>query len=294
MRPRSKRLILATVAAVVIIPAILLALGYGWWRHHYPYGMSHCCDLNLYGALRQYATSHGWAFPAGEATPEASMSLLYREKCDYGRLADERLLFGKTVSESVVKETLERGELLTPETCGWHYVEGLRLDDDPRLALFWDKVGLDHNGGRLAEGGHFVMFVDGERKYIPESEWNKLLEKQRKLLADRGTAAEIRHNAMIRIDGTEVKLQVRVVDDGIYGSTWGGRTAYSSELIATLKKQQLGIQGLPVIPREEIKNAKVVVEPAMSRVRFLLHSRDLVFDRLGFHCEATADEGRKE
>jgi hypothetical protein len=87
--------------------------------------------------------------------------LLNREKAGYGPLASANLLRGKTVPESVVKEILERGELVTPETCGWHYVERLRLDDDYRLALFGDKAGLDHNGGLLAEGGHFVLFVDG-------------------------------------------------------------------------------------------------------------------------------------
>jgi hypothetical protein len=187
MRSRIKRLVLAAAIAVVVIP---LVLGYGWWRYHFPYGMSHCCDLILYDALQQYATRHGGAFPAGEATPEASMSLLYREKSEYGKLADERLLRGKTVPESVVKEILERGDLLTPETCGWHYVEGLRLDVDPRIALFWDKVGLDHNGGRLAEGGHIVVFVDGQRKHIPKAQWDGFTENQHKLLADRGAADE--------------------------------------------------------------------------------------------------------
>jgi hypothetical protein len=185
-----------------------------------------------------------------------------------------------------VKEVFERGELLTPETCGWHYVEGLRLDDDPRIALFWDKVGLDHNGGRLAEGGHFVMTVDGQRKYIPEAEWEEFLAEQSKLLAERKTA--IRHDAKFKLGAEEVKVQVRVVDDYIYGATWGGNTAYSREPIATLKKEELGIQGLPVIPMEEIRNAKVVVEQDKSRVRFVLQGREIVYDGSGFHVEVTS------
>jgi len=188
MSPHSKKIVLTTAIGLVVILIAPLVLGYVWWQHHYPYGMSHCCDLILHGALRDYAMSHGGAFPSGEATPEASLSLLYREKRDDGwRLADAVLLRGKTVPESVVKEILERGQLLAPETCGWRYVEGLRLDDDPRLALFWDKVGLDHNGGRLADGGHIVMFVDGQTKYIPATEWETFTKEQHKLLADRGT-----------------------------------------------------------------------------------------------------------
>jgi len=281
MRGRTYKLILAAAIAVVVVP---LAIGYAWWRHHYPYGMSHCCDLILYDALRQYAMTHGGAFPTGEATPEASLSLLYREKMDDRRLADERLLRGKTVSESVVKEILERGELLTPETCGWHYVEGLRLHDDPRLALFWDKVGLDHNGGLLVDGGHIVMTIEGGREHIRADEWEKFMERQRRLLAERGTAAEIRHDATIRIGNDGVKVQVRVMDDDIYGLSWSSGHS-ERRMIATLQKQKLGIQGLPVIPRDQIKNAKIVCEPEKSRVRFVLRRRDLIFDETGFHCE---------
>lgn len=46
------------------------------------------------------------------------------------------------------------------------------------------------------------------------------------------------------------------------------------------------MQGSPVVPKEEIKSAKVVVEPEEPRVRFVLHGRDLIFDRSGFHFEA--------
>jgi len=152
------------------------------------------------------------------------------------------------------------------------------------------KVGLDHMGGRLAEGGHFVMTVDGQRAYIPQAEWDEFMAKQHELLAERKTA--IRHDTMVRIDNDEVKVQVRVVDDCIYGSTWGGRTAYSREPIATLKKQELGLQGLPVIPKEEIRNAKVVVDKA--RVRLVLQGREIVYDRSGFHVEAMFVEPPKE
>lgn len=208
MRRRTK---LAAIFAAVAAPFIF---GYAWWQHQYPYGMSHCCDLCLSSALHDYAAIHGGAFPAGEATPEASLSLLYREKIDGGPLADANLLRGKTVPESVVKEILERGELLTPETCGWHYVEGLRADDDPRLALFWDKAGLDHNGGRMADGGHIVLFVGlMERKHIPEAEWDEFIETQRKLLAERKTAihhdAKVQNDATIQIDKDQVKIQAR-------------------------------------------------------------------------------------
>ncbi|MGD9125973.1 MAG: hypothetical protein PVH19_01235 [Planctomycetia bacterium] len=180
MRRRTKILL-----AIVLVVLVLFVLVYVNYRNRYPYGVSHCCDIQLYFALYEYAQAHDGVFPAGEATPEASLSLLCREKTEWA--ADANLLRGKTVPESVVQEVLDRGELLTPETCGWHYVEGLNLDDHDRLALFWDKVGLDHNGGELPAGGHIVYFVGGYREYIPETEWEKFLEEQRNLHAQRAS-----------------------------------------------------------------------------------------------------------
>src|SRR5262249_49896873 len=117
------------------------------------------------------------AFPAGGRTPEASLGLLYP------RHADANLLRGKTVPLAVAQAALEGGGL-GPDTCGWHYVEGLRTEDDPGLALVWDKAGLGHNGQRLS-GGHWVIFVDGSIEYIPGSRWEAFLQEQKGLLAQR-------------------------------------------------------------------------------------------------------------
>lgn len=155
----------------------------------------------------------------------------------------------------------------------------------------------------MPQGGHIVLFVAGTREHIPEADWDKFLVEQCKLLAERKTA--IHHDATVQIDNREVRVQVRVVDDGIYGATWD-----SSELIAATKAQELGIQGLPVIPMEEIRNAKVVVEqagvrpvqegpnlivvrPESPRVRFVLQGREIVYDRLGFHIQAMTGEATK-
>jgi hypothetical protein len=168
----------AAIAASIIL--FLSALAFGYYHYRYPYGWSHCCDKVLAFALLQYADEHDGWFPKGEATPEASLSLLFRQEPG---LAHN--LRGKTVPESIVVTRLQGGELLTPETCGWHYVEGLRKDDDPRLALFWDKVGLGHNGDRLSGGGHFVCFVSGPGsiEHIPGDRWDEFLVEQEQLRA---------------------------------------------------------------------------------------------------------------
>lgn len=171
-----------------------LGIGFGLFvgaaRYHrawlYPYGWSHCCDTGLYSALAEYADSHGGAFPTGEPTAEASLSLLYP------KLADADLLRGKTVPLAAAQAAFDKNGRLDPASCGWHYVEGLTVYDDPELALFWDKVGLGHNGQRLSEGGHWVHFVSGIREYIPENQWPAFLDKQKKLLAQRRSKATSR------------------------------------------------------------------------------------------------------
>jgi hypothetical protein len=176
-RMRRWRKRVAITAAVV---AILAAAGYVYYHQRYPHGWSHCCDKQLMFALLDYADRHGGWYPKGEASPEASLSLLHR---DAPTAVSANLLRGKTAPEDAVRARLEAGQLLTPETCGWHYVEGLRKDDDPLLALFWDKVGLGHNGERLSEGGHFVCFISGNIDYVAGERWEEFLAEQERLRA---------------------------------------------------------------------------------------------------------------
>ena len=158
----------------------LLFAGGGLYRLWlYPYGWSHCCDVGLVMGLERYALEHDGHFPSGEATPEASLSLLYP------KWAGADLLRGKTVPKAVVAAILERGERLGPESCGWHYVEGLTTNDDHRIAIFWDKVGLGHNGQRLPQGGHYVTYLNGTSAYIPAAEWSSFIEEQETLLRKR-------------------------------------------------------------------------------------------------------------
>jgi hypothetical protein len=173
---RWRRLSLAGVA----LATALSLLGYWWWRDRYPYGWSHCCDKQLSMALHLYADEHGGTFPAGDDTPEASLGLLYPT------YANSNLLRGKTVSEEVVRRVLEGGGRLGPDTCGWHYVEGLRKTDDHRLALCWDKAGLGHNGERLPDGGHYVIRVGMSIDYISGERWAEFLQEQRELRAKLG------------------------------------------------------------------------------------------------------------
>jgi hypothetical protein len=173
--PTLHRMIKKAAIALLILGILVVGI-YGWHRYKYPFGMYHRCDKQLWSALHEYAEAHGGKFPSGEATPEASLSLLGRQ---YAYLLPRR-----SVPAEVVEQMLARGQLLGPETCGWNYVEGLRLDSNPKLALFWDKEGLDEIGGRLPEGGHFVSRIDWPYEYVPASRWDGFREEQRRLLAE--------------------------------------------------------------------------------------------------------------
>jgi len=169
--------------SLFVVLAFGLIAGFAAWRNvvNYPFGRSHCCDKALRFALENYAETHGGEFPTGEASPEASLSLLYK-----AGLADANLLRGKSVPESTVEEILTNGKLLGPESCGWHYVEGLRKGDDGRIAIFWDKAGLGHNGNLLADGGHIVWYLNFDHPHIPAAEWPKFLAEQKELHDQRG------------------------------------------------------------------------------------------------------------
>ena len=138
-------------------------LGYIKW--HYPYGPSHCCIGGLCTALRCYALDHNGKFPAGGGTPEASLSLLF------GNYVDAYTLRGKTVPPNVTQAALRETGKLGPDSCGWHYVEGLTDSDDAQIAILWDKVGLGHNGERIKGGGHEVCYLDGSHRFIRASKW---------------------------------------------------------------------------------------------------------------------------
>jgi hypothetical protein len=176
---RPRRLWLRPLLFIAAALGVLVGLARYYWCTQYPYGWSHCCDKVLMFVLDDYAREHGGKFPSGEATPEASLSLLYP------KYADADLLRGKTVPLELVEDILKQGKRLTSDTCGWHYVEGLTDKDDQELALLWDKVGLDHNGQRLPDGGHYVLLIGHEIRYVPEVEWADFLKKQAELLAKR-------------------------------------------------------------------------------------------------------------
>ena len=125
---------------VAIVLGTIAALASGWAAYHkwkYPYSWSHCCIKRMMFALEQYAEEHGGRYPAGESSPEASLSLLCRSND-----VDAYTIRGMTVPESAVRPILQGGGLLGPDSCGWQYVEDLTRADDTRIALLYCKQAL--------------------------------------------------------------------------------------------------------------------------------------------------------
>jgi hypothetical protein len=180
VRRRRTRFLLPALFAVIAVIALGFGLYRSWYVDRYPYGRTHACDKLLYLMLLQYAEANNGAFPAGGPTPEGTLSVLYQLDPNIAYL-----LAGKTASVDDAEQLLASGKLLDPKTCSWHYVEGLRKTDNPKLALFWDKVGLGHHGERRSEDGHTVWFIGGEHRWVSAEEWPSFISEQEKLLPKR-------------------------------------------------------------------------------------------------------------
>jgi hypothetical protein len=232
-----RRVIISAVTGTLALLAVLAVAGIVWYKRTYPYGISHCCITLLSMALRMYAEDHGDRFPAGGASPEASLSLLYKT----GGI-DAAMLRGMTIPEATARRMLESGKPLTAETCGWHYVPGLTKADDTRLALLWCKQPLGHNGQRTKGGGRQVVFVDGYTRWITGAEWPTFLEEQERLLRQRspqakGWGGEPLVRAAIELpDGTRIQAvegsytlweEESQPDSSESGSSSGGRLTVS-------------------------------------------------------------------
>jgi hypothetical protein len=265
--------------AFIVVGGVVFGLREGlhaWRRHTYPFGSSHCCDKGLMLDLYIYAEKNGGAFPAGEVSPEASLSLIHTPVADRAEL-----LCGKSGKLSLTRELLDRGELLDASTCGWNYVEGLRADDDPRLALFWDKEGLGHNGQRLRGGGHIVMRLSGFSEHVVATEWQSFLDQQRQLLMDRINGEENRVDAIGMFGGEKIHVQLRVVDTFFIDAQVFRNDRKSSGRTVAFTETR-GQPNEHIVPTESLRNAEVIIQTDKQQIHFLFPVGTLIFDNEDF------------
>jgi len=212
---------LRVITVVFGIFAILIIAGGVHYKSKYPYGHSHCCIIGVMGALEQYASENGGRYPTGEPSPEASLSLLCRSN-----YLDAYTIRGMIVPEDTVRAILDKGDLLGPDSCGWHYADGLTRADDSRIALLYCKQPLGHNGDKTKDGGRQVVFVGGNIEWLPGKKWPTFLEEQKELLSKRTDRAKA---------GTPlVDAMIELPD---------GRQIQGLECVSTIEQQETGMDG---------------------------------------------------
>jgi hypothetical protein len=221
------------IVAIVLGIIAVLAIGIGtYYKAKFPYGQSHCCIIGMAGSLEMYAEEHVGHYPTGEASPEASLSLLSRSN-----YLDAYTIRGMTVPEKTVKTILEGGDLLGPDTCGWHYTDGLTRADDQRIALLYCKQPLGHNGEKTKDGGRQVVFVGGNIDWISGEKWSTFLEEQKVLLSKRGDREKIGAplvDAIIefpdgrQVESIDVPCTIQQHEAGADGSSGSGTSSIGS------------------------------------------------------------------
>lgn len=165
-------LLIAITWLVVHIVGIAL---FNRWRR--PYGWTENDLFALSLAFHNYAATNGGHFPYSAQGPEAALTALVRD--DVEGMAS--ILRGKSVSTNTVLRRIQAGGRLDAKTCGWHYVQGLRVTDPTTVAIVWDKIGLTNRGERIPGGGHEVLYINHRREIIRNDDWNAFLEHQKDL-----------------------------------------------------------------------------------------------------------------
>ena len=166
MTARVRRILLACVVLVPVLGGVALC------RRHFPHGPLRAGKITTFMSdMRCYAMAHDGWFPKGEDAPLASLQKL----CPDWKHADA--LAGLSGNERRTCATIREGGTLTPEVSSWVYWPGFRLDDNPRIAVIWEReAGLFLTGTR--GDGHAVGFADGGYKQIPQHAWDAFLREQ--------------------------------------------------------------------------------------------------------------------
>ena len=125
-------------------------------------------------ALNIYASDHGGWYPREAATPLESL------RCMTNELGDSGLLAGISGNREETVRRVWAGLPIDETISSWVYFPGFRNDDDPKLAIIWERAaGVRFNGGRA--DGHAVGFVGGGHRQIRQAQWADFLKEQEEL-----------------------------------------------------------------------------------------------------------------
>jgi hypothetical protein len=181
-------------AACFFAPELLRVVGFkplvfneSWYSH------KHC--IKQWGvAVQVYANDHAGAFPAHPLGYAAALQLLMRPP-DYNM--GTYLVMGAPggYTGKVFEVANANGTWVREADCGRVYVQGLREDSNPQIALLFDKQPSpgDHAHGWRRWNAPLrreVCLVDGSMVVIEESAWLEFARKQIELLVEAGIPRE--------------------------------------------------------------------------------------------------------
>ena len=165
---------LQVVALAVVAGALMTIVGVSLYRKSvYPHGHHPAALLSMYLDLRNYAADHDGNFPVSTKGGLDALQQLYPQYAAGIELA------GISGDGDATVAALSHGSPLNPSLTSWVYAQGLRVDDDPDLALLWEsKGGLSPNGRRNEFGGHAVVLVSSDITNVPAVDWDEYLKQQ--------------------------------------------------------------------------------------------------------------------
>ncbi len=124
--------------------------------------------------LHTYASDHGGWFP-NDTDQSKALAKLY-PGYSYGVE-----LAGLSGNIQQVTNALWKGISISNLT-SWTYVSGLRVDDDPQLAILWEvKPGLTTDGYSGPPGERLVLLLSSDITNVPAANWENFLKKQEQL-----------------------------------------------------------------------------------------------------------------
>ena len=166
------KLFLVVLLAVAGCIAVVL-----YQRVEYPYGHRAAVLRSMYFALLNYASDHGGSFPSSEKGNYDALQKLFP---DYTPSGIE--LAGISGNADAAVAALRNNTPLDQSLTSWVYVQGLKEEDDPNLAVLWElRSGLYPNGKRNSFGGHAVLLVSGDITNVPATDWEGFVKQQEQL-----------------------------------------------------------------------------------------------------------------
>lgn len=166
---------------IFIFALIVLVLGaaaYGAWCWKYPYGYTHRCSKSLAMELQFYPDDHNGKYPRAERPDQLGLDVLLGGRGTSDFIFE--LIVGKAGNLKEAQKFYNEHGYLRKEHSSWHYVSGLSLDDKGR-AIAWDKIPLNHNGGREDAKPREVIMVGGAVRVVTGDNWEGFLQQQREL-----------------------------------------------------------------------------------------------------------------